>query len=196
MRKILIIMSTLMLLLVVTACSSPLENITVASSSDKIHQNSNNNLLENVTIYEIKKNESFFEFEGYTVAKSQIGTFDDFFGEVYVDGAKIVGARGIINVSSVNTGIEGLDTHLKTDDFFDVEKYPFINVELLRIEQQADKSIAYANLDFHGIEREVNFPVTLEENSISAEFILDTTAFNMTNAGVNKEVKIKFRFIY
>ena len=49
-------------------------------------------------------------------------------------------------------------------------------------------------LDFHGVEHEVTFPATITDTTITADFVLDTTPFNIKYTGVNKEVRIAFEF--
>ncbi len=64
----------------------------------------------------------------HMVISEVTGRFDDFdisfvsFGKDFSD-AKL---EGTIKVGSINTGNDGRDRHLKTDDFFNAEKYPEI----------------------------------------------------------------------
>src|SRR5215510_13659733 len=51
-----------------------------------------------------------------------------------------------IKVTSVNTGIEGRDRHLRTADFFDVEKFPEITFKSERIEKKGKQFIAHGPL--------------------------------------------------
>lgn len=131
---------------------------------------------------------SSFTFEGYAPGKSHDGTFEEMEGFLLKEKNQIVGMQGIIQAASVNTGIEGLDDHLKNDDFFDVEVYPTIEFTSAAIE---DNQMT-GTLTFHGVTKDVAFPVEVTENSISADFLLDTTDFNMKSAGVDKNVKITF----
>src|SRR5215468_11606887 len=48
----------------------------------------------------------------------------------------------VIKATSVNTGIEGRDRHLRTADFFDVEKFPEITFKSERIEKKGKSFIA------------------------------------------------------
>ena len=60
-----------------------------------------------------------------------------------------------IDASSIDTREAQRDTHLKSADFFDVEKYPNLSFESTRIEGTADEFRAYGNLTIHGVTREV-----------------------------------------
>ena len=140
----------------------------------------------------INSENSVFEFEGFAVGKTEVGTFDEWDGFFIVEDGEIVGAEGTIDVASVNTGKGGLDSHLKSDDFFDVENFPEIKFTVSEINSPEGQMMG--NLLFRGVNKEVSFPVTVGENGVSAEFFLDTTPFNMKYVGVNKEVRIMFDF--
>lgn len=139
---------------------------------------------------EIDSSKSSFEFEGYTPVKSHVGSFDTWNGYIYKTNGKINGIEGIIQASSVNTGIERLDDHLRADDFFGVNSYP----NILFKSQSIINGQMIGLLTFRGVTKEIIFPATITDNSLSTEFLLDTTPFNMENTAVNKEVRIKFNF--
>jgi len=144
--------------------------------------------LRDVERFAIYPDRSHFEFEGYGPGKSHVGTFDEFEGELYFDKGMLVGFGGVIKAESVNTGIGRLNGHLKGRDFFDAETYPeigFVSTEL-------DDDILTGILDFHGVQREVSFPVVIIGDEISADFILNTAPFGMNYPGVDKEVRIAF----
>jgi polyisoprenoid-binding protein YceI len=138
-------------------------------------------------------NDGVFEFEGYAVGKSHVGTFSNWEGYLIEDSGGITGIGGSVQANSVTTGIGKLDTHLKSDDFFDVEKYP--EIKFASTEIDSAKGEITGNLEFRGVIKKINFPASIDENSISAEFFLDTGPFNFKYIGVNKEVRIKFEFI-
>src|SRR5262245_22249976 len=59
---------------------------------------------------------------------SVIGKFTDFTVAIEYDEADITKSSvdAVIKATSIDTGIENRDKHLRTADFFDVEKYPEI----------------------------------------------------------------------
>ena len=90
------------------------------------------------------------------------GTFDDF--EVTFDfdpeniSASRVAAR--IAVASVNTGDEKRDGHLRTADFFDADKYPYITFESSSIRQLSDHElVASGILTIRDQKRQVELPI-------------------------------------
>jgi polyisoprenoid-binding protein YceI len=67
----------------------------------------------------------------------------------------------VIKATSVNTGIEGRDRHLRTADFFDVEKFPEITFKSERIEKKGKQFIAHGPLTMHGVTKEIALPFNI-----------------------------------
>lgn len=179
----------LLLFLAITAvfiegCSSPPEDVEKAM----IGGESQTNDISTAKTMTIDAATSTFEFEGYAPGKSHLGSFEDFTGMLYVMDNKIVGAKGTVIANSLETGIDGLDKHLRSDDFFDVETYPEITFESTSI---VDGTMS-GTLNFHGVTQTISFPVTMTENSLSADFLLDSTAYNLKYVAINKDIRIMF----
>ena len=65
-----------------------------------------------------------------------------------------------INASSINTGDQQRDAHLKSADFFDVEKYPALTFRSTGIQRTGEDELAVAgDLTIHGVTRRVVFGV-------------------------------------
>jgi polyisoprenoid-binding protein YceI len=67
----------------------------------------------------------------------------------------------VIKATSVDTGIEGRDRHLRTADFFDVEKFPEITFKSERIEKKGKQFIAHGPLTMHGVTKQIALPFTI-----------------------------------
>ena len=67
----------------------------------------------------------------------------------------------VIKAASINTGIDGRDKHLRTADFFDVEKYPEITFQSSRIEKRGKQLIAHGTFTMHGVAKEIALPFTV-----------------------------------
>jgi hypothetical protein len=146
-----------------------------------------------------KVNDLTFSFVGYGPAgKTETGTFTRIVAsDIELDnlGNPISGTL-TIDAKSVSTGIERLDTHLCADDFFDCQKNPNIVFKLKKAvfsENTPDVTVT-GDLTLNGITKEITFKVSQNKFTVVADFLLDTTPFNLKYAGVNKEVRIKFGF--
>jgi polyisoprenoid-binding protein YceI len=67
-----------------------------------------------------------------------------------------------IDVTSINTRTEQRDAHLRSADFFDVEKYPTIKFQSTRIERDGDHFDVYGDLTIRDVTREVVLHTTDE----------------------------------
>ena len=66
----------------------------------------------------------------------------------------------VIKAASIDTGINQRDAHLRTADFFDVEKYPEITFQSKRIEKRANQLVVVGTFTMHGVSREIELPFT------------------------------------
>jgi polyisoprenoid-binding protein YceI len=64
----------------------------------------------------------------------------------------------VIAANSINTNARQRDTHLKSPDFFDVEKYPYITFRSSRIAAAPRGFVARGTLTMHGVSKEVEIP--------------------------------------
>jgi len=65
-----------------------------------------------------------------------------------------------IQVESIDTGIDGRNNHLKSDDFFDVALHPTITFESKSIRRDGLGYLADGQLTMHGVTRDVSLPLT------------------------------------
>jgi polyisoprenoid-binding protein YceI len=86
------------------------------------------------------------------------GEFKTFEGKVEVAEDGSVSASGTVDTASVDTAEADRDTHLRSADFFDVEKYPQITFQSTAIEPvDEDTFEIVGDLTLHGVTK----PVTL-----------------------------------
>ena len=65
-----------------------------------------------------------------------------------------------IDAASINTREPQRDTHLKSPDFFDVEKFPTLSFKSTHVSRNADGDLQVAGaLTIHGVTRNVTFEV-------------------------------------
>lgn len=77
-----------------------------------------------------------------------------------------------IDPASVNTGNKRRDNHLRTADFFDVDKYPGICFKSSQITRTTDGYIATGELTMHGITKSIEIPFTFESNVLRGSLTL------------------------
>src|SRR5438045_738429 len=81
------------------------------------------------------------------------GQFTGVSGKLSLDEADITNSKieATINASSINTREEQRDTHLKSADFFDVEKFPTLAFTTTRIVPSGDGELSVeGDLTIHG----------------------------------------------
>jgi polyisoprenoid-binding protein YceI len=90
------------------------------------------------------------------------GRFSGFQGVLVLDEADVTKSRVEVSLdaTSVNTDEPKRDTHLKSADFFHVEKFPELSFKSTRIARAADGELAVTgDLTVHGVTRSVVFAV-------------------------------------
>jgi polyisoprenoid-binding protein YceI len=90
------------------------------------------------------------------------GQFNDFEGTLKIgpDGAS---AYGSVNVDSVDTREPQRDEHLRSADFFEVERYPKIDFRSTAIRPTGDDEFEIdGDLEIHGVKRGITLKATLE----------------------------------
>src|ERR1044072_7085839 len=97
----------------------------------------------------------------------------------------------VIKATSVDTGIERRDAHLRNADFFDVEKFPEITFKSERIEKKGKQFIAHGPLTMHGVTKEIALPFTITgtfKNPANNKMSMSYSAkmvLNRKNLGLN-----------
>lgn len=93
------------------------------------------------------------------------GRFKEFEGMIHYD-AKDVTKSSVeftAKVASIDTGVEPRDKHLRTADFFEVEKYPTLTFKSTRVERKRNDTLfLYGDLTLKGVTKPVTLPFTLK----------------------------------
>ena len=91
------------------------------------------------------------------------GRFAEFGGTIQVDRANPTASTVdvLIKTASLDTGHPGRDKHLRSADFFDVEKYPEITFRSSKIVPKGgDKYDVTGTFTLHGVSKEITIPVS------------------------------------
>ena len=92
------------------------------------------------------------------------GRFTDFSGTIRYDERDITrsSVEFSARVASINTDVERRDIHLRSADFFDVERHPEMTFRSTRIERRgSDQFVATGDFTLRGVTRQVAIPFTL-----------------------------------
>lgn len=131
------------------------------------------------------------------------GKFTDFKIDVEYDEADITKSKvkAAIKATSIDTGIERRDAHLRNPDFFEVEKYPDITFESTRIEKKGKDFVAHGTFSMHGVSKEIAIPFKAnghfvsEENKQKILGFTGTVDLNRRDYGINYQNRSNPTFI-
>lgn len=126
------------------------------------------------------------------------GKFKEFSGSIEKDETNFLNSKVNFKAStaSVFTDSEGRDKHLRTADFFDVEKYPEATFVSTKIEPAAENKYAlYGDLTIHGKTKNVKFDLgesLVDGKSVyTASTILDRLEFGVGQSSMMIGDKVK-----
>jgi polyisoprenoid-binding protein YceI len=136
---------------------------------------------------------------GFAVSRAtvgHVGEFEDFESTLQLVGGRPVGLEIAVKTGSVEADRSGLTSHLKSDDFFDVDKFPTATFTASEFtpdpENAPDGYIVAGTMHLHGVERKLEFPATLEIGSdrVVGRATLDISAkaFGIDYEGMEAEL--------
>jgi polyisoprenoid-binding protein YceI len=112
------------------------------------------------------------------------GVFHDVTGSGTVSPAGEVNGTVSVAAASIDTKNKKRDAHLRSGDFFDVEKYPDITVGVDQITLAGDGVDVTGSLTVHGVTRPVSFPARVsffgDEVWLDAEVQVNRADFGLT----------------
>ena len=135
------------------------------------------------------------------------GKFLDYTGDLLIDGETFdaVNINFVVKVKSVNTDIEMRDNHLRSADFFEVEKYPDMTFESTKIlaTGKPDCYLLHGKLTIKDVTKDVIFDVQyggkvksdeVEKIGVKAKTTINRFDYNIdfdpAATGVGKDVSI------
>jgi polyisoprenoid-binding protein YceI len=113
--------------------------------------------------YAIDKAHSELHFQVRHLVTRVRGRFTDFDGTVTFDAANPEHASVNLSIkaATIDTGTADRDAHLRSDDFFAVEKYPALTFNSARVTKKTEELFEVAGtLTIRGVAKEVTLPVT------------------------------------
>ena len=111
--------------------------------------------------YMIDKVHSMANFKIRHLFSKVSGTFSDLNGTIWLDRNNLQASRvdATINVYSIDTNHEKRDNHLRSKDFFHVDKYPIMRFASTKVEVTGEnEGVMSGELTMHGVTRPVKMP--------------------------------------
>ena len=156
--------------------------------------------------FDVNAQNSSIEFVGAKVTGKHDGKFNEFSGKVdLVDGDPTKGSVTVtIDMTAFETDTEKLTGHLKSEDFFDIEKFPqakFTSTKIAKGAKDGEYEVT-GNLELHGVTKSITFPAKIDPGkegvSVSAEFGINRKDFEINYPGmkddlIKDEVLIKLK---
>jgi len=130
--------------------------------------------------------ESVIEWTGHKPTGTHTGTISIETGIFTINDGKLESGSFIIDMNSLkeSESNEKLEGHLKSADFFDVEKFSSAAFEVTGFEMVEGKSMLSGNLTLKDVKNNVTFPVTTSEDGdmftlTSEMFTIDRSKWNV-----------------
>lgn len=144
--------------------------------------------------YKIDPVHSEVSFKIRHLLSKSSGRFTAFSGAIKVDTADISksSVEVTIMVAGINTDNADRDKHLKSPDFFDVEKYPTITFKSTSVKEVAKGKLEVTgDFTLHGVTRRITFPITnagtqpgMQPGTVVAGFIDGALTINRNDYGI------------
>ena len=144
--------------------------------------------------YNFDKAHSFIGFKVKHMGLIEVpGFFRDFTGTVDFDAKDLTrsSVEFTAKTTSVDTGVAARDRHLRTADFFDVEKFPELTFRSTKVEKKGKGWVVTGDLTMHGVTKPVSIPFQIsgwlpaDERSGGKMGITGETTLNRRDFGVN-----------
>ncbi len=119
------------------------------------------------------------------------GKFTDFSVDLIWDASNLEASsvRVTIQAASIDTGIDGRNEHLRSDDFFDVEVHPEISFVSSSILRRGDEYFAQGVFTMHGVSKDIFLPFSIRSfqdaandsdwTAFTVNYTIDRTDYNM-----------------
>lgn len=143
--------------------------------------------------YAFSAADSKLEFTGAKVTAKHDGAFKEFNGTVDLVDGDLTKSRVNVEIAMSSVSIEPakLEGHLKSPDFFDVEKFPKATFVSTGIKAGGDNGATHTvtgNLTLHGVTKSITFPATIKTSgdglSVGAEFVINRKDFAIVYPGM------------
>lgn len=126
------------------------------------------------------------------VDESTKGSLSNLKAEIKFDVSNLSNSSisGTADVNTLSTGNKMRDKHLKSDEYFDLAKYPVIQFKSSSITKEGDSFKMKGNLTIKSIEKEVEFVFTYKENVFKGGTTIYAQDFGIWGKGKREKSKV------
>lgn len=142
-------------------------------------------------VYELNSDNSDFNFVGAKITAKHPGSFEKLDGKITVVDGSVEKSSVEVNIDMASLSIEPkkLDGHLRSGDFFDIEKFPKAHFESTTIDKSEDGTyLVTGNLTLRGTKKSISFPAKIslgdDSVSVSAKFGINRKDFGIVYPGM------------
>lgn len=158
-------------------------------------------------VYTVDVAKSSINWEGKKFTGSHTGTVNLTSGTLGFNGKKLAEGGFVANMSTIKT-MDGdkpnanLDKHLKSEDFFGVEKFPAANFVIKKIVANGNNTNVTGDLTIKGITNSITFPAVITWNAdktvtaTAEKIVIDRTKYNIQYKSKSIFSDIGDNFIY
>ncbi|MDN3664442.1 YceI family protein [Algibacter miyuki] len=152
---------------------------------------------------EVKTESSKVVWKGYKVTGSHEGTIAIQSGSLSFEGDKLVGGNFVIDMTTIiSTDMEGeykgkLEGHLKSDDFFGVDKHNTATLEFTEVKASGKNAYQVSgNLTIKGKTNPETFTMSIYGNKATANLKIDRTKYGVQYGSTSFFEGLKDKAIY
>lgn len=176
-------------LVVLAGCKEAAKPAPKAVSAEPLVEKASIDPIEGAVAYPFTQAESKLSWVGQKVTGKHEGGFGTFGGIIELVGGDAAKSRvrAEIDMASLSTTPEKLVGHLKSDDFFGVEKFPRATFVSTSVQKAGAGYSVTGNLTMHGVTRALTFPATITvseaEVTVNADFAINRKEFGIVYPG-------------
>jgi len=158
----------------------------------------------NTVLFRVQPEGSEVTFRATSRLMNAEGRFQRLSGQVVVDPQDLATAKIKVSIEagSIDTGISMRDSHLRSEDFLDVKKFPTITFESQRVEGVGQRVNVIGQLTIHGVTHEIAVPINVSVSDValvaSGELVINRRDYGIVYDSflnpVGDDVRVSFTF--
>ena len=152
---------------------------------------------------DVKIKGSSLTWVGSKVTGSHEGTIELKSGYLTLDNNDLVGGGFVIDMTTIvctdlsGKGKASIEGHLKSDDFFSVDKFPTASLTILDVKKKGlGQYQVNANITIKGMTQEIMFDAEIKDKTAKAKLVIDRTEFGIIYKSGNFFEELADKAIY